>query len=190
MFLNVELLFSFPRNSVTFCFKFRKCFCTLSRLLSVFKSYLKQFLSIDEKAMKIKNSWFWFIFQQHWRLNLGPQACKAGVLPLSHAPASFALVTFQTGSLSFVQAGLKLWSFYLCLPHSWDYRHQHTQLVCWDGISLDFFHGLASNNNPPNLYISDNMNYRTEPPHPARKILKQEFLVKVWQAVSVLMKAT
>jgi hypothetical protein len=32
-------------------------------------------------------------------------------------------LNFQIGSCAFCLAGLGLWSFFLCLLHNWDYRH-------------------------------------------------------------------
>jgi hypothetical protein len=45
------------------------------------------------------------------------------VLYVSHSPALFALDIFQIGSHTFSQASLGLWSSYLCLLSSWDYRY-------------------------------------------------------------------
>jgi hypothetical protein len=58
---------------------------------------------------------------------------------LSHAPGPIALVIFQIWSWAlfiFIQASLRLWSFYLFLWQSWDFRYAIPCIwfICWDGV--------------------------------------------------------
>jgi hypothetical protein len=52
----------------------------------------------------------------------------------------FLYFSFQIGScVNLPTIGFQLWSSFLCLPHSQDYRFTPTCLLtCWDGISLTF----------------------------------------------------
>jgi hypothetical protein len=64
------------------------------------------------------------IFFQYWNLNSGPCTCQASKCSLTWAMTQvfFALVCFQIRFHAFYPANLGLWSSYICLLSSWDYR--------------------------------------------------------------------
>jgi hypothetical protein len=72
---------------------------------------------------------------------------------MSHTPQLFfATLIFWIGSLRFLLGvGLRPWSSYPHLPHSWDHRHTSRWLLGWEGGLSNFLPRLALNLDPSNL---------------------------------------
>jgi hypothetical protein len=81
-------------------------------------------------------------------------------------PTLFALVIFQIRSHFFPRLAWTDWDppiYISCVAGMTRIEH-HTQLLCWDGGLANFLPVLASNHNPPNLYLLNSWDYRHEPP--------------------------
>jgi hypothetical protein len=80
---------------------------------------------------------------------------------------ALVLITFWIWSCVFLPgANLELWSYYLCLLHSWDYSSHHRVVAYslrWGGLTY-FLHGLALNWHILYLYLPRIWDYMHVPP--------------------------
>jgi hypothetical protein len=118
----------------------------------------------------LKHSPFFFCTSEFWTQDL--------ILAMLVCPFFTLVFHFQVGSLIFARASLRLWSFYMS-SHMAEITsmYHHAQLIHWNGGGgglPNFFTGLASKCNTPNLHLLSSCNYRHEPQCPAWNIILRE----------------
>jgi hypothetical protein len=105
---------------------------------------------------------FFLSFWRYWGLKSGPHS-TTWTIP----PALYAFL--KTGSWVSSPAGQDPPIYASCIGGFTDVYH-HTQLVCWDGVSITFLPGLASSLCPLDLHLLSSLDYRPEPPYPDKPL--------------------
>jgi hypothetical protein len=100
-------------------------------------------------------------FLWYWRLNSGPRACQGEFYPLSHTPSPFCFRYFwdRVSHLCPGHPGPRS-SIYTSHVARMTDTCYHTLSVRWGGGLTNFLPKLASNLDPPDLYLPSNWDYR------------------------------